>query len=226
MASLDPQLAILDFDRTLGDTGTAMKRLYAVIERGDYAVDAGKLRDAQQSAEAAGRSFSPLRFINEHVHDMQHFREAYLDFEQMPLLYEDAALFLQVLAAAKIPFMVMSYGDDLEWQELKIRASGYAGPLRLIEHKDKGLEIATFKVGDTYTVSGSDYSLSAASICLIDDKADSFRGLPADCTGVWLRRSEELLPSQRGNVPKHVTIASRLDELTVVGGQVQHPDNS
>lgn len=216
-----PQLVVLDYDRTLGDTAAAMERLFAVLQQGNYTVNPALLIKAQEQAEKTGKSFSPLEFMKRYD-DVETLRDDFLHFDDVPLFYDDAPLFLQVLEAKNVPYMVMSYGADPEWQDLKIRASGYNGPLEITESQEKGTIIANLKTTDgKYEYKTDRYDFRADSVCLIDDKAVSFIDLPEDCSGVWLQRSQDLLIAQQGEVPARVQIARSLEELTVKDGRVE-----
>ena len=57
--------------------------------------------------------------------------------------------------------------------------------------------------------------LEARKVVLVDDKALSFAGLPANCAGYWLCRHTTSLDSQVGGVSGQVTTVLSLKEVLV-----------
>jgi hypothetical protein len=142
--------------------------------------------------------------------------------KEHPIMYPDASRFLLRLQVANFPHSIITYGINTEWQLLKIDATGYRAATKIMSTPDKGAEIERCRHEDgIYSYGqmlGGGDTFHAASAVLIDDKATAFRGLPENCSGFFLQRSEQLLASQRGEVPEKVIAIRSLDELHVRDG--------
>jgi hypothetical protein len=110
---------------------------------------------------------------------------------------------------------------------MKVRAAGYIGPLLIVGDASKGREIDSWREPQHgwYDVTAEDaagrpHHLQAKSAVLLDDKAKAFQNIPSNCRGFWLQRSEEMLASQRGEVPSSVAIIHSLNVLGFRGGQM------
>jgi hypothetical protein len=221
-----PEALVLDFDRTLADYTACMRRLYAAIGRFD-GIDVSEIEARKAAFERDGGSFDPLTPIKDVLSP-----EAYTDFcnefvhaDGPALLYEDSIRFLDMLEQAKIPHIVLTYGSNFDWQRLKLAATGQKVGFSLMTHPDKALVVRGMRAADSAfhfsVVSGTQANYRAKTVVLIDDKSVAFRGLPEDCGGFKVRRTEEL-PAQRGEVPDRVKIISTFDELTInEHGQLQ-----
>jgi hypothetical protein len=145
------------------------------------------------------------------------FQQTYIE-NAPPLMYEDSQRFLDMLEERGLPSVVWTYGKEPLWQEMKVRASGYTGPYEVMGDKAKGGRIAAARQengGYVYLLNGHRYE--AASVCLIDDKPESFNDLPSDCKGFLIQRARELLPSQRGSLPGEEMRVERISSLRQLG---------
>lgn len=200
-----PQLVVLDFDRMLSDVEASTERLYAIAT--DFNIDVTALEAARRNAEQDGGSFAPLNIIKELLDEraLRLLVGRYKALKGYEVLFPDVAPFIRRLEAAGIPHMVLTYGVSELWQLCKVRASAYAGPVEILDHADKGRHIASWRDdAGVYVFEDKRQGLrfEAESVCLLDDKAKAFADLPEDCTGFWVKRSEVLLPNQRGSIPE------------------------
>lgn len=211
-----PQIVVLDFDRMLASDEVSMERLYAVSV--ELNLDNKLIDDARVATENDGGSFEPLTIVEQLLGSQERFEtflERYRAISGYELLFPDAQPFLGRLDEAGVPHRVLTYGVSTLWQQLKIQGSGYSGPYDVMEHSDKGERIASWRnaAGKYEIVCENERTLYVAdSVCLLDDKAKAFKSLPKDCTGFWVKRTEVLLPSQRGEVPR-----DRVEEVYSLG---------
>lgn len=215
-----PQLVVLDFDRTLGDVDAAMARLFSVAETLGIATDT--IKEAQKKVQADGGSFDPLQYVQAQLEPatFNAFLDSYRQRAEPTLLYPDAERLLARLSAHSVPFIVVTYGVNHTWQHLKVTASGYTGPLRILDHPHKAQELHSWEEQEKETFSPPAVPIRTGSLCLVDDKPISFAGLPENCQGYWIVRSTAKLPSQQGSVPENVVVINTLDELDIQDGQL------
>lgn len=100
----------------------------------------------------------------------------------------------------------MTYGNPV-WQQLKARLSGIDqhAPVLVVDTHKKGRLIARSEQGGRYNFSVGDTEWSAETVVLVDDKAEAFDGLPADCRGYHLHHGE-WYDFQRGQLPPHAML--------------------
>ena len=210
-----PQIAVLDFDRTLGNIEACMYRFYAVA--GDLGVNLEPIKTSRLETESRGGSFDPYSLIDNDL--LEEFDRRFLSAEEPPIFYDDVNPFLAELQQDNIPHLVVTYGVNPDWQKLKIAASGFKGNVVIIGHEDKGTEINSWRNPENQfaLTDGDQRKILGRSVCLIDDKAKAFKSLPSGCSGFWLQR-EDAKP-QKGEIilPPDVKIIHSLSELTVAG---------
>lgn len=219
-----PQAVVLDFDRTLGSVEASMARLYSAADA--VGLTTADIAEAQKRIEDVSGSFEPLSTVREALDEDAYarFKEHFVSAEGPAIMYDDAARLLERLDEAEMPYVVMTYGVNAEWQALKVAASGYKGRAIIMDHTDKGTDMSAMKNEDgVYELHvGEDESVhvKADSLCLVDDKAPSFRSLTSDNTGYMIVRGE-LKPSQQGQLPENVQTIASLDALNIVDGQLK-----
>lgn len=219
-----PQAVVLDFDRTLGSVEASMARLYSAADA--VGLTTADIAEAQKRIEDISGSFEPLSTVREALDDEAYaaFKEHFLTAEGPAIMYDDAVRLLERFDEAEMPYAVMTYGVNAEWQALKVAASGYKGRVIIMDHTDKGTDMSAMRNEDgVYELSvGEDESVRvrADSLCLVDDKAQSFRSLSEDNTGFMVVRGE-LKPSQQGALPENVQTITSLDALEIVNGQLK-----
>ncbi len=207
------QLLIIDFDRTLGDVDASMQCLYAASDV--VGITTQQIKVAQKQTEDDGGSFEPLSHIYRLLSESERsiFKKTFIQLGRETILYEDAQTFLEVIKF--LPHCVLTYGVSRDWQELKIQASGYTGPYKIVNTTSKGAIITSWQSPDSlYHLQQPDgTTVKAQSVCLIDDKPIAFSGLPAGAIGFLIQRHSNLLPSQRGELPPGVSIINSLSEI-------------
>lgn len=202
----------------MSDVQKSVEHLYAVVK--DFGIDALTIETARTQLEDDGGTFEPITYLQSVLskEQMQEFYKKFLEVK-MDSLFSDTQPFLNLLKENHIPFYVLTYGVSYKWQELKVGGSSYTGPMKVMEHSDKGAEIKTWKNSEGKYVLPIQQNDStewiADTICLIDDKASAFKSLPDDCTGFLIQRNETLLPSQQGEIPNHVQLIKSFNELTI-----------
>ncbi len=218
------QAVALDLDRTLGSVKAAMARFYAAARFCGIPVE--QIDEERREVESKGGTFEPLHSIEDKLTpELRHkFNYRFTTLKNPPILYDDAITFLNNLERNAMPFHLITYGVNPEWQRLKVEASGFRGGVTILDDSNKGREIAGWSSGGKYELAlegGAEKTVYRAdTVCLIDDKAVAFNDLPQDCSGFLLQRGDELLASQQGSVPENVRTIHSLDELIVVNGVI------
>lgn len=210
-----PQAIIIDFDRTLADVDIFMNQFYLTASH--FGMNVEQIKSIQAHREKEGRTFHTWKFLESHLSQstIKEFMNHLFSLSGSSFLYADASPFLKKLQQAGIPYHVLTYSVNPQWQALKIRASGYQGDVTIMDHTNKGIKISEWKDNNRYVIpnKSSGQIVRAHSLCLIDDKAKSFASLPADCSGFLLQRSDRVLPSQQGVLMSNIQKIHSLDEL-------------
>ncbi len=217
------QAVIIDFDRTIGSVDAAMERLYLAAE--GFFIDTKQIKEARLIVENDGGSFDPLRLIQEQLSDsdFEQYLNTYQSMEKPKIMYPDARLFLEELDKEEMYYIVLTYGTNPGWQILKARSAGYKGAIAVVNHTDKGQAIAEHKQADgTYHFMDETNQITfvANTVCLIDDKAAAFNGLPDDCSGFLVKRTDAVQKNQSNKFPETVSIIKSFAELKIKSGNV------
>jgi hypothetical protein len=222
-----PEVLVLDFDRMLGDVSACMERFYTAAEL--EGIDTERIAAVRKGIEDDGGSFEPLSYVKGQLDEdsYESFCRNFI-FRQGPqILYPDAQRFLSILQYVDVPHVVMTYGVNPEWQQLKLKASGYAMGYTITDTPDKGASLMALRstnyngepgTFNMYVAAHGRAKYRADTLTFIDDKASAFANFPKDTKykGFWLQRGE-LLSSQAGDVPPNVSVIRSLDELMVTG---------
>ncbi|HEX5797053.1 MAG TPA: hypothetical protein VFX86_01535 [Candidatus Saccharimonadales bacterium] len=203
-------LYILDFDRTLLD-------VYAVMELTERACDivgiefAGIGKD-QVDASAEARSYSPLETIKMAGGDkLMQFKQGFINLaDPDKLVFPDGRRYLETLKKKDKPHMILTYAVDIEWQKIKLEASGLIDVPHVITlDPKKGQIIANWlNQGGKYDP-GLPGINPAGRIVLIDDRLRAFEYFPDDCKGFYLARER----NDRADLPDNVKMISSLDQI-------------
>jgi hypothetical protein len=218
MNAILPELYLIDLDCTLLDTNRAVDVLISVSE--EAGVDKDLLLQSQAASEASGRSFDIIAYLGKQGITGRALGSLFDDFVERgrneDLLYPDVEPFLEALDMAEQESLILAYGDP-RWQLNKFAATRLANRAHLITpRKDKGNLIADWQTVDGgYVLATTTGVLAAANtVTLVDDRADSFTGLPGNCRGFLKRQPDsETTSSLVGEIPENVTIISSLREL-------------
>jgi hypothetical protein len=109
----------------------------------------------------------------------------------------------------------MTFGGRA-WQAMKLKLLGFSVDEAIIlESKGKGRQIGTWQKGGIYQIPSDFGGGIAHEVILVDDKAVEFLGLPLDgARGYMVRKGrEELLVSQRGDLPVNVRVIHNLIDI-------------
>jgi hypothetical protein len=208
-------LVALDLDRTLTKERITIEVLEAACQ--EFGIDTAAMLKEQMLVEANGRSFFPLEYLSKQLKPskMDKLAESYIRHaKSKSLLYEDVLPFLDKLAKNDTLVVIVTYGGN-DWQKLKLQASLLHSYNYIItDQKNKGLLISSWRRGKKYVLPLKDDLIAADKVILVDDKTSSFESLPFDCIGYLIRRSSDnLLPSQKGSVPRNVTKIKDLHDI-------------
>lgn len=180
----------VDFDRCLGNTA----RLYSafknvIIDDFSQLVDVQKLKYEKIAIESSGGSFDIIRYLLDSIDiDQALLSEIERSFVARVQLYPEfyryagaSDLFVH-LKQNQYPCGILTYGGQA-WQRMKLRTTGFADePYLITDCKNKGLQIAAWlQEGEVPNELGGGKITSAI---VIDDKAESFVGLPVTERGI------------------------------------------
>jgi hypothetical protein len=217
MSSSSPELFVADLDRFLIDTDQVIKILgRACIAEG---LDQIELLRRTENAEKNGKSYNAWEYVAER--NSQNLEDAVRarfieNARENPILYNDTEEFLLDLATYLIPVLILTMGET-KWQTIKLEAAGLIDrPNLIIHNKAKGKIIDSWRTPQgIYIPPAESINISSLTVILGDDKAPSFEGLPVDCSGYLLRRTNErMTPSQQGELPHNVKTVNRLYEIS------------
>lgn len=225
---------LLDFDRCLGDTSQLQAQLETVLSRYNKTLSLDDMRGERERTEAIGGSFDTVDWIQRQLDSSGHpevWRDIVQRFVQTSLnggdprasqaLMPGASELLHYLEDQKIPHGFLTYGGR-DWQEAKLRATGLVDlPRLIIDYRQKGQLIRSWRQSDGSFVlpaelSAQNQPLKVQKLAFLDDKADSFIGIPPHNTLLIQVNDERsgVLPSQQGVVAQDVLHARNLSEAT------------
>lgn len=218
-----PEFWAIDFDRCIGNVDTIYRLFERIAKSVIPTFDVSAMESARFELESAGGSFDMLAHVRQYASDESVYQAVVEVFLREAAEVRDNLLntgvreLMEYLEQRSAPYGIVSFGH-IDWQTLKIIAVGLGDVPRLIvDNHHKGEVIAGWRQGDGFALpadlSGSD-ELVSTSIILVDDKAVSFIGLPADARGYWARPAE-LLPSQQGDIPNQVVSVKGLEGVIV-----------
>lgn len=195
---------ILDLDRTILDTIKSTELMEGVVALHDTDLSTA-LTQKFEEASSLGESFSMRDFIVEQVgeDEMLKIEEKFITLasERDVLMPGAKELMTYVGALPDAAFGIMTYGSE-RGQRMKIRAGGLGDiPALVTGETFKGAQIASWRQDDDlYHLPEELGGYVVTSIVLIDDKPFSFKGLPIDCRGYWVKSiydaGVEKIPSQ------------------------------
>lgn len=209
---------VLDFDRCIGDTNGIQALLEQVLEQ-ETGIHPDKLATTRQQIEAAGHTFETIRHVKALLKtegssvEWEHIRQKLLErSKNVDLLLPGAHDLLTLLQERGLPHGIITYGVEEAWQLTKLELAGLLNIPYLVTHIEAKGELLTgwkrkdglFLVPPALT---ADFiSLSVKQIIFLDDKAKSFRGIPAGVRGVHIEApGGNKLPAQQGDLPSGVT---------------------
>lgn len=213
---------VLDLDRCLLDLNETMRRYNELVTQ-QYPSLGARLDRASRTAVASGDSFDTYKY---HAAELGDRAVEELDaifvksVENSSLLNPGAKELMEHLALSEHEYGILTYGS-LRWQEFKLRASRLdCVPYLVTGQKEKGSLIASWQQpGGEFIIPDQllahiGQSALYSSVVLVDDKPDSFIGLPPGARGYLYKNPQyETLPSQQGEVSGAVTIIDDLRQV-------------
>ncbi len=212
---------IVDFDRTLADSD---KLLEVFIEIAQKYIDIPweQIEAANADVKARGDSLDTASYVRDRLADsgdIDKWGELEKQFihesRALNMLLPGANELLRMLNDHHERFGILTYGNPL-WQHIKLTAAGFNHVHRIIlSQKEKGKLVSSWQQADgTFRLPQEFGGGSADRIVMIDDKAVSFEGFPAEPSqGYYVVDLANILPSQEGNVPANVKQLSDLNTV-------------
>lgn len=219
------ELWVLDFDRCLGS-----EAIYTAAEEAleRLSPDArSRIVNAREQMEREGGSFDLVSYLEENDRNL---RDDFLtEFARItstnnPEMYRNkgATMLLDYLKAKNIPYVIMTYGGAV-WQMAKLKAAQLDSvPYMVIDSKFKADTIRSWHQAskDGFIVPVGSKIIEVSSVCLVDDKAQAFNGLPEQARGYWIKGESELLKSQQGIISDLVTPVYSLEDILKIENEV------
>lgn len=218
---------ILDFDRCLFDSSRFQDEFIRCVVDNHHALTREQIQDTQRATEATGGSFDTVGYVRGFfgLAEWQEVKKLFLKEMSVPekreaLYFGDAKAFVAELRRRDLPFGIMTYGGK-EWQQMKLEALVFdAEPHIITDTKYKGPIIASYynsaKNIFTIPLPLAVEVLHAKNICLVDDKAVSFEGLPAKAHGYWLVPDESRIAvGQKGEIGQSIKKIASLGEIAL-----------
>jgi len=206
---------LLDLDRCLLDLNETMRRYNELVAQ-QYSSIGPRLDRASRTAVANGDSFDTYKYLAVELGDraVEELDAMFVkSVENSDLLNPGAKELMEYLALSEHEYGILTYGS-LRWQKFKLRASRLdCVPHLVTGQKEKGSLIASWQQpSGEFIIPGQllahiGQSALFPSVILVDDKPDSFIGLPLGVRGYLYQNPQyEILPSQQGEVSSSVTI--------------------
>lgn len=222
---------VLDLDRCLLDLNETMLRYNELVTQ-QYSSLGARLDRASRTAVASSDSFDTYKYLAAELGDraVEDLNAMFVkSVENSSLLNAGAKELIEYLTSSEHEYGILTYGS-LRWQEFKLRASGLSRiPHLITDQKEKGRLIASWRqpsgefIVPDQLLAQFGQSGIFSSVILVDDKPDSFTGLPAGARGYLYRNPRyKTLPSQQGGISGAVTI---IDDLRQVVDNEQLSDN-
>lgn len=212
---------IVDFDRTLVDSDKLIE-VFTEIASGYLDIPAEQMQKANADIKARGDWFDAATFVKdflaeqERVDDWATLEKQFIhESRSLNYLLPGAAELLEWLASNGKRYGILTYGNPL-WQKLKLTAAGFNHVHHIVmEQKEKGKFISSWQRQDgSFRIPDALGKGTVDRVIMIDDKAVSFTGFPAEPSrGFWVLDPEHELPSQKGTVQSNV---SRLSDMQSV----------
>lgn len=205
-------LYILDLDRTLIDVEKAMD---IVLEICSFLnIDENELHIKRHQMEETGLGFSPLPVIkNIAPNKLPAFKETFItQAKKQGIKFSDSDEFIAKLESKALDKMILTYGEDKDWQTLKISGAGYLNIPHIIiddRYKSKFVNKLSDESGNfTPNLPGLG---TYKSFVLIDDRERAFLNLPANGKGFLLDRAGKHSDSEH----KNLTVVRSLKEIEI-----------
>ena len=214
---INKRFFVLDFDRTLCDTSYIFNELSRYLEEQHPDLSKG-LNEERSRIEETGGSLDVMEALLSIDENMA--RRAIAGFidsvdDSSKFLLPGADELLTAIANTGDSWGIMTFGGRA-WQAMKLKLLGFSVDEAIIlESKGKGRQIGTWQKDGIYQIPSDFGGGIAHEVILVDDKAVEFLGLPLDgARGYMVRKGrEELLVSQRGDLPVNVRVIHNLIDI-------------
>lgn len=211
---------IVDFDRTTADSDKLLEVFLSIVEQ-YLDLPREQIEAADADVKARGDSFDTASYVRDYLADQgepekwEHLTKQFIhESRSLNMLMPGASELLSYLDGNNYRHGILTYGNPL-WQHLKLSAAGFNHLRRIVmTTKEKGKLVASWQQSDgTFNLPHEFGGGTARSISMIDDKAISFEGFPAEPSkGYWVLDPARELISQQGSVPANVRRFSNLNE--------------
>ncbi len=203
----------IDLDRTLFDTERGANRMITIAEKEDPTL--GTFFKEYRTAYAGfGVAISFYDTIVERAGEAvaQRVARQYVAEGDEGLLLPQARNFMTALAeAVGKDWGILTYGSD-SGQRLKIDAVGISTIATLVTNEPhKGQLITSWIASDGFRLPREYGGGIYQRVVLVDDRLQSFEGLPDGAVGYWL--TEEVTALDEIPMPRHVIAVKTLDDV-------------
>lgn len=205
-------LYVLDLDRTLLDVDGAMLTAEEACRNLD--IDFTKIKEDQQKSFARAVPYSPVSSIENMGNDLlERFKDEFLKLaDPAKLVFPDARRFLDKLDKTDSQYMILTYARDARWQELKMQGAQLDEvPHIILFHPKKSHDIADWIDTDGLFSVPLDTIRPAQDIVFVDDRLRVFDGMPENCKGFYLKRTD--WQDDLGDTAQDITQIASFDEL-------------
>lgn len=212
---------LLDLDSTIVDSDKLLEQ-FITLARQYVDLSVEQMSRIDTDIKQAGESFDAASYVRSRVvkgsslTQWRQLKKQYVrETSASEVLLPGAMELFEFLGSTGCHYGILTYGNP-EWQHLKLSATALGDvPYLVTARREKGKLIASWQGADGVFALPEEYGGErAASVCLVDDKAISFKGFPGRPSyGCHVVRPGELLPSQRGEVPLNVVRARSLYDV-------------
>lgn len=219
MSTEQSVLAAIDLDSTTFDTGKFYDEIVRVCADEDIC-SPSILHDARNKYDASGQVFDLMSVLSDNGVGQEKLETLAgvlgSNKNGEDFLLPGANEFFETLDELGVPHLTLTWGAA-SLQLPKLRATDLdKRPYLITDDKKKGELIQRWKTPEGYrVVAAAGEILVARTGILIDDKAESFEGLPEDWAGFLVRRNAPR-PSQMGAVPERVVTVPDLAAITAI----------
>lgn len=213
---------LIDFDRTVFDTGRFIKALTDAIDE-DHPGLGTELRQRAEDAYAQEKTFFVLRYLRHEKSDVwleelvervvqQHGSDTFL----LPGVPERIALAPQLTSHAPA-WGFLTYGDKVD-QLMKLRIAGFAdAPVYITRTPKKSDVLRAWMTSDgQFELPDALGGGRADMLSLEDDKERAFYNLPKNVVGVWVVPPGHKQAAASRQLPGAVTAVRSLSESAAV----------
>lgn len=208
-------LYIIDLDRTLID----IERVMEVTEKVclEHGIDFKKILADHRELAKSGTAYSPFKYISSYKGvDIDLFKKRFIELSKIDnLLFTDSREFLDRLKEKKMDYLILTYGADRSWQELKLQAAGlFDTPYVIVEDRYKSRFIKNWNKGKDFISPGVKGLGSYSKSILVDDRPIAFIDKPDNCQGYLLTRAGSPQMTSAG-LPTDLQVIKSLVEIEI-----------